>query len=73
MVDAGIMSNQSNSKDMRMLQADIDSMKLQNDSVGRGYYKEEMAGTYKVTASLSTEDTLKIEKAYLGEYNVDSL
>ena len=50
MVDAGIMSNQSNSKDMRMLQADIDSMKLQNDSVGRGYYKEAMAGTYKVTA-----------------------
>ena len=41
MVDAGIMSNQSNSKDMRMLQADIDSMKLQNDSVGRGYYKED--------------------------------
>ncbi len=73
MVDAGIMSNQSNSKDMRMLQADIDSMKLQNDSVGRGYYKEAMAGTYKVTASLSKEDTLKIEKAYLGEYNVDSL
>ena len=62
MVDAGIMSNQSNSKDMRMLQADIDSMKLQNDSVGRGYYKEAMAGTYKVTASLSKEDTLKIEK-----------
>jgi len=26
-----------------------------------------------VTASLSKEDTLKIEKAYLGEYNVDSL
>ena len=73
MVDAGIMSNQSNSKDMRMLQADIDSMKLQNDSVGRGYYKEAMAGTYKVTASLSKEHTLKIEKAYLGEYNVDSL
>ena len=48
-------------------------MKLQNDSVGRGYYKEAMAGTYKVTASLSKEDTLKIEKAYLGEYNVDSL
>lgn len=45
------MSNQSNSKDMRMLQADIDSMKLQNDSVGRGYYKEAMAGTYKVTAA----------------------
>ena len=34
MVDAGFMSNQSNSKDMKMLQAGIDSMKVQNDSIG---------------------------------------
>ena len=47
MVDAGFMSNQSSSKDMSMLQADIDSMKVQNDSIGRTYYKEAMASTYK--------------------------
>jgi len=73
MVDAGIMSNQSNSKDMKMLQAGIDSMKVQNDSVGRVYFKEAMNGTYKISADLKKADTLKIEQAHLGEYNVDSL
>ena len=37
MVDAGFMSNQSSSKDMSMLQADIDSMKVQNDSSNGKY------------------------------------
>lgn len=73
MVDAGIMSSQSNSKDMAMLQAGIDSMTVQNDSVGRVYFKEAMNGTYKITADLKKADTLKIEQAHLGEYNVDSL
>ncbi len=73
MMDTGIMSNQSNSKDMKMLQAGIDSMTIQNDSVGRTYYKEAMSGTYNVTTSLSKEDTIKIENARLGDYDVDSL
>ena len=67
MVDAGFMSNQSNSKDMEMLQAGIDSMKVQNDSIGRTYYKEAMASTYKATSNtLSKADTIKIESATLG-------
>ena len=74
MVDAGFMSNQSNSKDMKMLQAGIDSMKVQNDSIGRTYYKEAMASTYKATTNtLSKADTVKIESARLGSYDVDSL
>lgn len=73
MVDTGIMSGQSNSKDMNMLQAGIDSMTVQNDSVGRIYYKEAMSGTYNVTAGLSKEDTIKVEKARVGDYKVDSL
>ncbi len=74
MVDAGIMSNQSSSKDMKMLQAGIDSMKVQNDSVGRVYYQEAMGGTYKPTSStLSKQDTVKIESADLRFYDVDSL
>ena len=32
-----------------------------------------MNGTYKITADLKKADTLKIEQAHLGEYNVDSL
>lgn len=73
MVDAGIMSNQSNSKDMNMLQAGIDSMTVQNDSVGRAYFNEAMNGTYRIVSNLSKEDTLKLEKARIAEYNADSL
>ncbi|WP_373736874.1 LptF/LptG family permease [Bacteroides heparinolyticus] len=73
MVDAGIMSNYSNSKNMKKLQMDIDSMQVQNDSLARVYYEEAMQGTYRVTAGMTKEDTLKIEKAHLGEYSVDSI
>lgn len=73
MVDAGIMSNYSNSKNMKKLQIDIDSMQVQNDSLARVYYEEAMQGTYRVTTGMTKEDTLKIEKAHLGEYSVDSI
>lgn len=73
MVDAGIMSNQSNSKNMKMLQAGIDSMTVQNDSVGRAYFNEAMNGSYRVVSNLSKEDTLKIGEARIEEYNADSL
>lgn len=74
MVDAGIMSGQSNSKNMRMLQADIDSMSYRNDSIGRTYYREAMQSTYnKTTASLSKQDTAKIEQAMQRNFDVDSL
>ena len=73
MVDAGIMSNYSNSKNMKKLQTVIDSMQVQNDSLARVYYEEAMRGTYRVTAGMTKEDTLKIEKVHLGEYSVDSI
>lgn len=73
MADEGIMSNHSSGKNMQMLQADIDSMQVLNDSVGHTYYKEAMEGTYKVAGSMTKADTLKIQEAYLGEYDVDSL
>lgn len=74
MADEGIMSGQSNSKNMSSLQADIDSMACRNDSIGRAYYQEAMQGTYnKTTATLTKEDTLKINQALVGNYSVDSL
>ncbi|MCD8310536.1 MAG: LptF/LptG family permease [Prevotellaceae bacterium] len=74
MVDAGFMSNQSNSKNMKMLQAGIDSMTVETDSVGRAYYEEAMASTYKtVNGTPSRADTMKVRQARLGDYNVDSL
>ena len=75
MVDAGFMGNQSKSKNMAMLQADIDSMGVHNDSVGHAYYTEAMTSTYRITTGeLSKQDTIRIEEARQEEgYNVDSL
>lgn len=73
MADEGFMSGQASSKNMKTLEADIDSMKLKNDSVGRAYYNEAMETTYKPVPQLTKADTTKIEKAILAEYNVDSL
>ncbi len=73
MADEGIVSNQSNSKDMRMLQASIDSMKVRNDSVGRAYFEEVMNSSYKTAPILKKNDTIKIEKANLDSYRPDSL
>ena len=73
MVDAGFMSSQSISKNMKVLQADIDSMAVETDSIGRAYYREAMSSTYQVASNLSSSDTLRIAEAQLGEYDVDSL
>ena len=73
MVDDGIMSGSHASKNMRTLQADIDSMQLKNDSVGRAYYREAMNGNYKISASLSKNDTLKITEKLQANFDLDSL
>lgn len=73
MADASIMSNQSSAKNIQMLQASIDSMQTMGDSIGRQYYTEASTGAYRKQTGLTAEDTLKIEKANLGEYNLDSL
>ncbi len=73
MVDAGIMSSQSNGKDMKMLQTAIDSMKLLTDSIGHAYYQQAMSGPYLVTSGLTKMDTLRIKRARGEAYNLDSL
>ena len=73
MADEGFMSGQSSSKDMATLEADIDSMKVLNDSVGRAYYNEAMEATYRPVPHLTKSDTTKVEKAVLSSFNVDSL
>ena len=74
MVDASIMSNQSRSKDMKKLQASVDSMTAISDSVGGAYYREvNNIGTYRLTPSLTKQDTVKMQAANLRGYNVDSV
>ncbi|MCD8031213.1 MAG: LptF/LptG family permease [Bacteroides sp.] len=73
MVDASVMGNQSSSKNMKMLQADIDSMNHVTDSIGRKYYTDAATSSYRPVSNLSKEDTVRIREAHLGEYDVDSL
>ena len=73
MADASIMSNQATTKSMQTLQTSIDSMKYVGDSIGRQYYKEAIGGVYSLPTGLSKDDTLKIERADIRLYNVDSL
>lgn len=73
MADASIMSNQSSAKNMKSLQASIDSMKIIGDSVGRQYYLEMSEGVFRSPYGLSKEDTIKIKEAHIRNYNIDSL
>ncbi len=74
MMDEGFMSNQSMSLNIKQLQTGIDSMSVQNDSVGRVYFAEVMRTAYSNTTNrLNRGDTLKLEKAVRTDFNVDSL
>lgn len=73
MADASIMGNTSAAKNMTMLQASIDSMKLIGDSIGREYYKEISENNLRSPYGLTKEDTVKISSADIKIYNVDSL
>ena len=74
MADEGIMSNQSNSKDMRMLQVGIDSMRVLNDSLAQNYYELAMKGTYNIPMpDKHTYDTLQARKDAMCYYDIDSL
>lgn len=73
MVDSEIMGKQSSAKNMAQLQNSIDSMIVVGDSIGRQYYREVAEGNFRSPYGLTKEDTVKIEKADIHEYNVDSL
>jgi len=73
LMDASLMSNQSNSKNLKMLKSSIDSMTVMNDSIGRKYYTDAKSGVFQTAPNLTKEDTLKVETASLSNYNVDSL
>ncbi|KAA6330589.1 hypothetical protein EZS27_020722 [termite gut metagenome] len=73
MIDGSFMSTRSNSKNMKMLQASIDSMTVFSDSVGRRYYVDAKATAYQNPSIPQTEDTLKITETRVDDYNIDSL
>ena len=73
MIDEGFMSSQSNSKDMAMLQASIDSMSVLVDSLGAINYTNNVVPSYRIHQETKAEDSLKVQEANLLEYDVDSI
>ena len=73
MMDEGVMSNQSNSKNMRMLQTSIDSISARNDSVGRSYYNDAINSTYRVGTTMSRADSARLVKERQQPINIDSI
>ena len=73
MMDEGVMSNQSNSKNMRMLQTSIDSISARNDSVGRSYYNDAINSTYRVGTTMNRADSARLVKERQQPINIDSI
>ena len=74
MVDDGVITGHSSSKNMASLQADIDSMRVRNDSVGRQYYVECKEGTYQTLVPISTKDSVRLDEAHAaGPISADSV
>lgn len=73
MMDEGVMSNQSNSKNMRMLQTSIDSISARNDSVGRSYYNDAINNTYRVGTTMNRADSARLVKERQQPINIDSI
>ncbi|KAA6346133.1 hypothetical protein EZS27_006355 [termite gut metagenome] len=73
LIDGSFMSTRSNSKNMKMLQASIDSMTAFSDSIGKKYYQDAKITIYQKPSLSQKEDTLKIVKAQISNYDIDSL
>ena len=73
MIDEGFMTSQSNSKDMNMLQASIDSMTVLVDSLGAVNFKSAAMNNYRVHYETKEADSLKVKEAVLSQYDIDSI
>lgn len=73
MADASIMSNQATTKNMKVLRADIDSMMIIGDSIGRQYFKEAQGSTYSISTRLSKTDSIKYLETDINTINLDSI
>ena len=72
MADATSISNDARGKSFTQIRHDMDSIKEQYDSIGRDYYRADMASFYRV-ASVSKADSLRsLKLAATTKYNVDS-
>ena len=73
MIDEGFMTSQSNSKDMSMLQASIDSMAVLVDSLGGASFKTTAKTNYKIHYESKVQDSIKVKEADLSQFDLDSI
>lgn len=73
MIDEGFMTSQSNSKDMSMLQASIDSMAVLVDSLGGANFTNTAKANYRIHYESRQQDSLKVQEANLKEFDLDSI
>ncbi len=73
MIDEGFMTSQSNSKDMAMLQASIDSMAVLVDSLGAVNFSNNMKTTFRIHQETQAKDSALVREANIMDYNVDSI
>ena len=74
MVDNDAITGHSSSKNMRTLVADIDSMEVRNDSIGREYFEEAINNNYRPTGQLNAKDSIRLaEQSGSDQCNIDSL
>ena len=72
MADATSISNDARGKSFTQIRHDMDSIKEQYDSIGRDYYRTDMASFYHV-ASVSKADSMRsLKLAQTTKYDVDS-
>ncbi|MCR5573595.1 MAG: LptF/LptG family permease [Bacteroidaceae bacterium] len=73
MIDEGFMTSQSNSKDMSMLQASIDSMTVLVDSLGGASFKTTAKTNFKIHYESKEQDSIKVKEADLSQFDLDSI
>jgi len=73
MIDEGFMTSQSNSKDMAMLQASIDSMSVLVDSLGAVNFNSNVKTSFRIHQETQAKDSAKVLEANVKEFDVDSI
>ena len=68
-----LFRSQATTKNMKTLRADIDSMIVVGDSIGRQYFRDSRNSTYSISARFSKADSTKIEETDISTYNIDSI
>lgn len=72
LMDGSLFSANAANKNMTQLSHDVDSLQLEQDSVGRAYFNSLQESAY-TKFKLSRTDSARVEREHLKTYNMDSV